>query len=324
MNGFNLSVHLATDDLISRLGIAGTVLVRGLPSGLSRLSAPLLRHILWMAAPDPHLYFHSENMLQSFESLTVVQLKMKLRDHKSRPSTSGYKSDLVDRLQHLVAAEHWPRRVVVSGAGSDMVNGEYELLLRNERAHPIWNLISDNVIWLKIGDGPPPPIVYIFQTSSGRWLIRAIESYTMTDFIKCDFYITKGIAPSYKHPFNNSVWKRYKRRDSLAPASKRPIPSVRLKNIVGTIAERRTWGLVMELIMRPLARKFGQLEVAPGMSLSVPDATAFTWCVRHFRDFEKRRGKQKKQTSDFLRVKTRWRKSRAKTWVALVSGGSDY
>merc|ERR1712032_618001 len=132
--------------------------------------------------------------------------------------------------------------------------------------------------------------------------------------------------------------EKYMYRDSdnkRKSCSHKPAPSVRVcegdLNIVDPIAERRAWGLVMELVMRPLTHKFGQVEVAPGMSLSVPDATAFTWCVTHFRDSTQRKliggtgVKQKKKvvTNDVLQVKTRWRKSRAKTWVALVCGGSE-
>ena len=39
-----------------------------------------------------------------------------------------------------------------------------------------------------------------------------------------------------------------------------------------TRAERREWGMVLELVMRPLTRRLGLWEVARGVRLQVPDA----------------------------------------------------
>ena len=140
------------------------------------------------------------------------------------------------------------------------------------------------------------------------------------------YYISDSQITKYDHPFNKCRFTPMADKASRRGPEGAAVPSIYPECWAGTIsttAERRAWSLVLDLIMRPLTRKFGLVEVAPEVKLSVPDSVAFTWCVKHFGDTDLVKSKSRKpgQMSAVDRVLSRFQRSHAKTWVSLVSGG---
>lgn len=125
--------------------------------------------------------------------------------------------------------------------------------------------------------------------------------------------MTTNATNVYQHPFNLS-WKTVDTDPDIEPLPK--------FSTVYDTSERRAWGLTLGLIMTPLTRKFDPTEVSPGVKLSAPDATAFTWCVKHYGGMEVcQLGKKSTEPVDVKPVLDRWKRSKAKTWIALVAGG---
>ena len=458
-NGFDLAVHFKSD-LVTRLGtflgVIGKVSTYGMPSGLLRLPATLIRKILLMASPDPTASHGVDlDKLRGITSMSNHEIRETLRQRKWSYRLSGTRTELVSRLQRVVAAEHWPQYIVVTGAGTEVLNGEYKMTfredIRNEYLRGQYSQIGD-IIWRKDSSDV---LSYIRHDVNGLWYIsrytprdRARDRPRSTDIE--DYYVSSGPTPAYKHPFELD-WRTVHNGKKPAPTiQKYEIPAQLQRMIAGhhwpqcvavtgadpehlngeyvmtsgrrvrditwrqrdtrgyllppyihrerlylgrkngrdpkyrwyisgdefkqhhryceigphhyesssttgvyehpcglewrtlsdgnntvtvracspTNVDRRGWGLVLELVMRRLSHKFGLVEVADGLQLSVPDATAFTWCMMHFaarielaQTDDEQDVDVDHQSNAVARVVARWRRSGAKTWVAFMSGG---
>ena len=166
------------------------------PSGLAVLPDVLIRLIFRMAAPSPANFF-SRRVLESMEVHELIS-KLKSLDRFAYTSCDGltpelwdalYKQELVNALQRVLASKHWPRVVVVTGAGKDNINGVYELTdCKNLARLSKWFRIPgsfyhhyagiSDIIWLKRDGDHSSCITYIRPQSCGsgvnRWGISTV------------------------------------------------------------------------------------------------------------------------------------------------------
>ena len=298
------------------------------PSGFALLPASLIRLIFWMAAPSPAI------SRRALESMKVDELICKLKSldqfaYKSCDrltpwlfSNAKYKEELLNDLQRVLASKHWPRDVVVTGAGEDNINGVYELTdCKNLAKLSRWFRIPgsyfheyagiSDIIWLKRDDDHSSSITYIRPRNCGagvnRWGISTVIFGTPSSGfgIKCmrrrSYYVTRKNGNVCQHPFDLS--RQTLSWETIDNPDIEPVPNF------STVYkyERRAWGLALGLIMTPLTRKFGLTT----LHLSAPDAMAYRWCLQHYGG-----------GIDVKSLQGRWKRSRAKTWIALVAGGN--
>ena len=302
------------------------------PSGLALLPPVLIRLIFRMAAPSP-ANFLPRNVL---ESMKVDELTSKLKSldpfaYKSNKlgqigafgyNGVEYKTELINELQRVLASKHWPRVVVVTGAGKDNVNGVYELtdckkLARLSRWFRFPSTIYyhyagiSDIIWLKRGDHSSR-ITYIRPESTGSgvnmWGFCTLSFPTASSGFDFESmgrqycYVTTKDVNVCQHPFDlshqTSSWK------TINDSDFEPVPKFSF-----VYEERRAWGLALGLIMTSLTRhvitcKFGETT----LDLSLPDYVAYRWCLKHYGGVKS--------------LQNRWNRSRAKTWIAFVAGGN--
>ena len=134
-NQFNVKVNLPTE-LMESIRVTGMVHTCGLPPSFSRLSASLIRLILWMAAPSPTVRHSGSipadalDIILDSKGMTTAALKRNLK--KRGCITTGQKQDLAYRLRFHIVSDYWPRRVLVTGATPACVNGEYVIASANK------------------------------------------------------------------------------------------------------------------------------------------------------------------------------------------------